>query len=104
MECDRQTLAADGRDLAYVTVSVVDKDGNLCPHADNLVELSVEGCGTFRAAANGDAANLDLFHLPRHHFFGGRMTAIVQSGTAAGGVTLTAKSGNMKSSIQWMCR
>ncbi|MBQ8051847.1 MAG: DUF4982 domain-containing protein [Bacteroidaceae bacterium] len=93
---DRKSLRADGQDLAYVTVSVVDKDGNLCPSATHLVQFAAKGAGQFRAAANGDATNLDLFHLPRHHAFAGQLTAIVESATASGTLTLTAKAKGLK--------
>ena len=93
---DANTLNADGEDVAYVTVSVVDKDGNLCPSATPVVEFSAKGAGRFRAAANGDATCLDPFPLPRHHAFAGQLTAIVQSGTQPGTVTLTAKAKGLK--------
>ena len=76
---DCSSLAADGKDLAYVTASVVDKDGNLCPLADNLMTFSVSGAGKFRAAANGDPTCLMPFHEPRMTAFSGRLTVIVQS-------------------------
>ena len=92
-------LAPNGKDLVYVTVSVVDKDGNLCPTATPLVEFSVQGqAATFRAAANGDATCLDQFHLPRHHAFAGQLTAILQSTThPKATATLTAKAKGLKS-------
>ncbi len=93
---DRNAIAADGDDMAYVTVSIVDRDGNLCPAADHLVSFRVRGEGTFRAAANGDAANLDLFHMPRHHAFAGQLTAIVQSTRKHGTVTLEATAPGLK--------
>ncbi len=93
---DCKGLQANGEDLAYVTVSVVDKDGNLCPDATPVVEFSTKGAGHFRAAGNGDATCLDLFHLPRHHAFAGQLTAIVESGKSVGTVTLTAKAKGLK--------
>ena len=93
---DRTRLTADGDDLAYVTVRVVDKDGNLVPGASDLVSFRVKGAGSFRAAANGDAANLDLFHLPRHHAFAGQLTAIVQAGSRPGTVILEATARGLK--------
>ena len=93
---DAKALNADGEDLAYITVSVADKDGNLCPSATPIVEFTANGAGRFRAAANGDATCLDLFHLPRHHAFAGQLTAIVQSDTHPGTVTLTAKAKGLK--------
>ena len=62
---DRTKLAADGKDLAYITVRIVDKDGNLCPMDNRLVHFSVKGAGTYRASANGDPTCLYLFHENR---------------------------------------
>ena len=94
---DRLQLMADGKDLAYLTVRVVDKDGNLCPADDRLVSFSVKGVGSYRASANGDATCLDLFHLPRMHAFGGQLTAIVQSGKETGEMIFEAKAKGLKS-------
>ena len=93
---DRTRLAADGEDLCYVTVRVVDRDGNLIPDAADLVSFKVKGAGRFRAAANGDASNLDLFHLPQHHAFAGQLTAIVQSSNRPGTITLEASAKGLK--------
>lgn len=93
---DRTVLSADGKDLAYITVRVVDKDGNLCPADDRLVSFTVKGAGSFRAAANGDATCLDLFHLPRMHAFSGQLTAIVQSGAESGNLVFEAKAKGVK--------
>lgn len=82
--------------LNYVTVSVVDKDGNPCPTCTDLVQFSVKGAGKFRAAGNGDATNLDLFHLPQHHLFAGQATAIVQRTSATGTIVLEAKAKGLK--------
>ena len=88
---DRTRLAADGKDLAYITVRVVDKDGNLCPSDNRLVSFSVKGAGRYRAAANGDATSLDLFHLPKMPAFSGQLTAIVQSTEQSGEIVFEAK-------------
>jgi len=93
---DRSRLAADGEDLAYVTVRVVDKDGNLIPDAGDLIKFRVKGAGRFRAAANGDASNLDLFHLPQHHAFAGQLTALVQTSNRPGTITLEASAKGLK--------
>ena len=96
---DRTSITADGDDLCYVTVRVVDKDGNLIPDAAHLVSFQVTGAGRFRAAANGDATNLDLFHLPRHHAFAGQLTAIVQAADHAGDITLEASAKGLKKAV-----
>ena len=97
LSADRTTLAADGLDLAYVTVRIVDKDGNLCPTADNEVTFAVEGAGSFRAAANGDATCLVPFQSPQMPAFSGQLTAIVQAGAEKGTATLTATAPGLES-------
>ena len=94
---DRSRLAADGKDLAYVTVRVVDKDGNLCPSDSRLVSFSVKGAGSYRAAANGDPTCLDLFHLPKMPAFSGQLTALVQSAGRSGKIVLEARAKGVKS-------
>jgi len=94
---DRLQLADDGKDLAYITVRAVDKDGNLCPLESRLVSFSVKGAGAYRASANGDPTSLDLFHLPKMHLFNGQLTAIVQSSENIGELTVEAKAKGMKS-------
>ena len=97
LKVDRATIEANGKDLAFVTVSVVDKDGNLCPAADNLIEFSVAGEGHYRAGANGNSVSLELFHEPKMKVFSGMMTAIVESNDTPGTITLTARSKGLKS-------
>ena len=96
LTADRTTIAADGMDLAFITVKVVDKDGNLCPNVQDLVKFKVKGAGTYRAGANGNPACLDLFHLPEMHLFNGMMTAIVQSTDEPGEITLEASMKGVK--------
>lgn len=88
LECDRDSIARDGEDLAYVTVSVVDKDGNTVPTDTREVFASVSGAGEFRAIANGDPCSLELFHLPHMHLFAGKLTVIVRSHADAEGTIL----------------
>ncbi|MEM9983710.1 MAG: glycoside hydrolase family 2 TIM barrel-domain containing protein [Bacteroidota bacterium] len=59
LSVDREQLDADGRDLAYVTVRILDKAGNLCPMADNQVNFEVEGAGELIAVDNGNAATTE---------------------------------------------
>ena len=96
LEADRTVLDADGKDLAYVTVSVVDKEGNVCPMDGREVSFAVTGAGSFRAAANGDPTCLDLFHEPHMHLFSGKLTAILQSGETPGEMTLKATAKGLK--------
>lgn len=93
---DRSSLQADGKDLAYVTLRIVDKDGNLCPNDGRLVSFKVKGVGKYRASANGDPTCLDLFHKPEMHAFGGMLTVIVQSGEKTGEIELQATAKGIK--------
>ena len=93
---DRNSLQADGKDLAYVTLRIVDKDGNLCPNDGRLVSFKVKGAGKYRASANGDPTCLDLFHKPEMHAFGGILTIIVQSGEKTGEIELQATAKGVK--------
>lgn len=93
---DRSSLQPDGKDLAYVTLRIVDKDGNLCPNDGRLVSFKVKGAGKYRASANGDPTCLDLFHKPEMHAFGGMLTVIVQSGEKTGEIELQATAKGIK--------
>ena len=94
---DRNEIKADGKDLSFVTVRVVDKEGNLCPDAQHLIKYSVKGAGTYRAGANGDPTSLELFHVPQMKVFNGMMTAVVQSTDKPGEIILTATGKGLKS-------
>ena len=94
---DRQVINADGKDLSFITVKVVDNDGNLCPDAQHSIKYSVKGTGYYRAGANGDPVNLELFHKPQMKVFYGMMTAIVQNNGEEGKITLTASGKGLKS-------
>lgn len=93
---DKTTLNADGKDLSFITVRVVDKDGNLCPDDDRQISFKVKGAGTYRAAANGKTTSLELFHLPQMTLFSGQLTAIVQADEKAGDINFEASAKGVK--------
>ena len=94
-------LNADGNDLAFITVSLLDKDGNECPLADDELTFEVKGAGTFKAACNGDATSLDSFTQPHMRLFSGKLVIVVQSKAQKGNIILTVKDGkrNMEKSL-----
>ncbi|WP_338158208.1 DUF4982 domain-containing protein [uncultured Phocaeicola sp.] len=96
LQTDYTSLKADGKDLAYVIVRVVDKEGNLCPTDGRLLNFRVKGAGSYRASANGDPTCLDLFHLPQMHAFNGMLTVIVQAGETAGNLELQVSAKGLK--------
>lgn len=84
-------LNADGNDLAFITVSLLDKDGNECPLADDELTFEVTGAGIFKAACNGDATSLEPFTQPQMKLFSGKLVVVVQSKKQKGDITLKVK-------------
>lgn len=97
LDSNRPSLDANGDDLAYITVRVADKDGNIVPDATHNVQFSVKGSGAFEATANGDPTCLLSFKNPNMDLFSGAATAIVRSGINPGDLVFTAKSKGLKS-------
>ena len=93
---DRNGLNADGKDLAFVRVRIVDKEGNPCPTDTRLVSFKVTGAGKYRAAANGDPTCLYPFHLPQMPLFSGQLTTLVQAGETEGEIVLEATAKGVK--------
>jgi beta-galactosidase len=90
LETDRTAIAADGKELAFITVSVVDKDGILCPTADNLIDFSITGEGLIKAVGNGDPTSLESFVEPRRKAFNGKCMVLIQSSQSEGEIILNA--------------
>lgn len=91
LTADRSTIAADGSDLAFITVSLTDKNGTLCPDADNQLEFKVTGAATFNSVCNGDATSLEVFTSPTMKLFHGQLVVVVQASAAPGKATLTVR-------------
>jgi beta-galactosidase len=87
---DRSTIHADGDDLSYVTVRVEDKDGNLCPLADNLIHFNVTGAGEIAGVDNGNAATTEPFHSDHRKAFGGMALLILRAHSEPGKIHVVA--------------
>ena len=96
LSADRNQLTADGKDLSFINVRVVDKNGNLCPDDTRQIQFKVRGAGAYRAAANGNSASLELFHLPEMKLFSGQLTAIVQTAEEPGTIYFEASAPGVK--------
>ncbi len=96
LEADRPQLIADGNDLSYITVTVLDQAGNVCPDAAEQLQFSVTGNGAYRAACNGDATSLELFHLPTMKTFSGKLVVVVQAGNKPGNIELKVTGKRLK--------
>ena len=97
LEADRDRLKADGKDLSFINVRVVDRNGNLCPDATNKVKFNVRGSGSYRAAANGDPSSLESFQAPQMSLFKGQLTAVVQTEETPGVIVFEASAPGVKS-------
>lgn len=93
---DRSEITADGRDLSYILVEIVDKDGNLCPWAENLVNFKVSGTGFNAGVDNGSPISLERFKDDKRKAFYGKAMLIVQNDGNEGPVTVTATSDGLK--------
>jgi beta-galactosidase len=93
---DRKQITADGKDLSFVTVSVVDKDGIPCPTATNALTFEVKGAGRFKAVCNGDATSLESFVKPTMKLFSGKLVVVLQSGKKEGPIQLNVKGKGLK--------
>lgn len=96
---DRSVLKADGEDLCYMNVSIVDKDGNPVPADSRSVKVKVSGAGSFKAIANGDPTCLESFQEPQMHLFSGQLTVLVQSGTDEGDITVEVSGKGVKKAV-----
>ncbi len=96
LETDRKTIAADGNDLAFVTVSLRDANGTLIPDADNQLTFEVSGAGAFKAACNGDATSLEPFTQPTMHLFHGQLVVVLQSANYMGDIRLVVRDSKNK--------
>ena len=94
MKADRSSISSKGEDLAFVTVSVVDKDGNACATAANKMKFHVTGAAKFRAACNGDATSLVPFNSTEMPLFSGELVVVVE-GLKHGMATLSVSAEGM---------
>ena len=97
--------ATDTPDLAFVTVRVVDKDGNLCPDADTQLSFDVSGAARFNSCCNGDATSTEVFVAPTMKAFHGEVVVVVEATKNKGIATLTVsgkglRKGNIQLSIE----
>jgi beta-galactosidase len=92
LSADRKLIKADGKDLSFITVKILDKDGNLVPDADNLVDFKINGPAFVASVDNGDPVTHDSFKVSYRKAFHGLALAIVQAKEKAGAVTFTATS------------
>jgi len=89
-------LTADGNSMSFITVNIVDKDGNLCPDADNQINVSVIGSATFKGICNGDATSLEVFTKPTMKAFHGQLVIGIQNNGKSGNATVKVSGKGIK--------
>ncbi|MBO4500537.1 MAG: DUF4982 domain-containing protein [Bacteroidaceae bacterium] len=99
---DRQLLKADGTDLSFVTVEVLDSEGNLCPLASNDISFSLaseDSSPVFFIAGvdNGSPISLERFKDDHRQAFYGKCLVVLQNDGRKGTATLQASSPGLKS-------
>lgn len=93
---DKQKLRSDGKDLAFVTVEVIDKDGNSVPTAQHLIRFEIEGSGIIAGTDNGDPTDPVSLKKPERNLFNGKALAVVQSTKQNGKIKLKATASGLK--------
>ena len=93
LTADRNKIKSDGKDLSFVTVEILDKNGNLCPKADNLLFFDVSGAGKLKAVCNGDPTDQTSFISKYMRTFNGKMVAVIESDTKSGEIVLKVSGG-----------
>lgn len=94
---DRTTLAADGQDLSFITVEVVDKQGNVCPNTGNELTLALRGQTSLAAFGNADIKDLGSTVDAVHHVWKGRALIVLRAGKRSGRTTLSVSGRGLKS-------
>ncbi|KAF2123202.1 glycoside hydrolase superfamily [Lophiotrema nucula] len=99
ISADRTTIDADGKDLSFISIEVLDADGNIVPEANNEITFTVEGAGELVATDNGDPADFTSFPSNVRKAFSGKALAIVKgSAGQPGPLTVTATAEGLSSS------
>jgi beta-galactosidase len=97
MKSDRNIIRADGSDLCFVTVDILDKDGNLVPYADNLVKFKLDGKAKIAGVDNGNQVSHDPFKADYRKAFNGKCLVVIQSEKVRGRIMLSAESEGLES-------
>jgi len=96
---DRSSISADGTDLSFLTVDVVDANGVIVPNADNLAKFQLEGSGAIVGVDNGNPVSHESFKAPERKAFHGKCLVVVQSGEKAEVIKLTATSEGLPATL-----
>ena len=96
LTADRKIIKANGKDLSFVTVKILDKDGNVVPNANNFVNFKINGDAFIAGVDNGDEVSHEPFKASYRKAFNGLALAIVQAKQKPGNITFTATSDGLQ--------
>jgi beta-galactosidase len=97
LAADRPTIAKDGKDLAFVTLKVTDRDGQIVPRSMNLIHFEISGPGEIVATDNGDPTDMTAFPSKDRKAFSGLALAIVRAKRGQNGnIIVAAKSDGLE--------
>ena len=99
LTADRTEIQADGTDLSFITVEIVDKDGNLCPNANNLVNFDVQGAAFIAGVDNGNQTSMESFKAPHRKAFYGKCLVVLQNNGERGNIQLNAVSEGLEKAM-----
>jgi beta-galactosidase len=89
-------LKADGEDMTFITVNILDQDGTLVPDADNSIQVNVTGAADFKGICNGDATSTEVFTKPTMKTFHGQLVIGIQSNGKQGDATIKVTGKGLK--------
>lgn len=95
---DRTRLRASDDDLSFITVEIIDKEGNIVPDAANLVKFAVKGPASIAGVDNGSQTSMEPFNIPQRSAFKGKCLVVIKAGNKKGVITVTASADGLKSS------
>ena len=96
MVADRKSINADGQDLSYVTVELVDRNGVRNPSAENLVQFSIDGPGEIIGVGNANPTSTESYQRKERKAWQGRCLVIIKSLKQPGSIVLTAQSPKLR--------
>ena len=96
LKADRSSITADGKDLCFVTATVIDKDGVMVPTANNLIQFKVNGTGFIASVDSGDPLSHEPFKADKHTALNGLALAIIQSNGKKGKLVISASSAGLE--------
>jgi len=97
LSADRAKIKADGQDLGYITVDLLDSNDRRHPKAENLIRFELEGPGSIIAVASSNPMSVESYQQPKRKAYKGRCLVIVKSTRESGNIIIKASSTGLQS-------